>query len=164
MKEILFKKNEAEFLLKLISFNKKMKTPMIKTIERKLKNSLKDKIQTSSAKAKGRNLQYWVCERIANIFNVKFKQKNDDSLIQSRPMGQSGEDIILRGELRKQFPYSIECKCCENLSLASWIRQAKSNASEDRNWLLVVKKKTIGETIVIMTWETFEKTYKGINR
>ena len=77
-------------------------------------------------------------------------------------MGLNGKDIILRGHIAKEFPYDIECKCCEQLDISNWIKQAKSNSKG--NWLVVFKKKEIGEPIVLMDWDTFEKTYKGINK
>ena len=80
-------------------------------------------------------------------------------------MGQHGTDICLRGELYKKFPFDIECKSCESLSVPDWVRQARTNKKENRDWLVVFKKQTIGhEPLVIMEWETFERLFeKGKN-
>lgn len=115
-------------------------------------------IKVSSRKGKGRGLQYWVCKRIAKIFGIEFVQSDDTCLVHSREMGQHGTDICLRGELYDKFPFDIECKSCESLSILEWVRQARTNKKENREWLVVFKKQTIGhEPLVLMEWETFEK-------
>ena len=155
MKEILFKSYEVEIIKQALSYGCEEK--YAKKIISKLERAEK-KIKTSSAKGKGRGLQYWVCDRIAKMFGIEFIQSDDDCLIHSREMGQNGTDVILRGEIEKKFPFDIECKSCESLSIPEWIRQARANKKENRDWLLVFKKQTIGhEPLVVMEWETFEK-------
>ena len=157
MKEILFKPDEAEYVINLLEGES---SSTAKRIISKIKNAQK-KIKTSSAKGKGRALQYWVCERIANMFGIKFDQQDDSCPIHSREMGLNGVDVILRGELAKKFPYSIECKACEGLALPQWIRQARANQKNGQEYLLVVKKQSMGtEPIVIMDWTTFEKIFE----
>ena len=161
MKAINFEKEQIELLEELVASataSEKIK----KSILTKLKNAKKPPIKVSSRKAKGRELQYWVCCKIADIFHTEFHQQDDECLIHSREMGLNGKDVILRGHIAKEFPYDIECKCCEQLDIPNWIKQAKSNSKG--NWLVVFKKKEIGEPIVLMDWDTFEKTYKGINK
>jgi hypothetical protein len=178
MKEMLFTKDESKFIkdclqneidsLKMGFFGQdmeltKQRTKKEKECQRLIKKfeRAEKKIKVSSAKGKGRELQYWVCDRIAKMFGLEFIQSDDDCLIQSRPMGQHSVDIILRGELKKKFPFSIECKCQENLSLPEWIRQARENTLPNTYWMLVFKKQTIGhEPLVLMEWETFEKIIK----
>ena len=102
-----------------------------------------------------------VCERIASLFNIKFDQNDDDCPVHSREMGQHGTDVITRGKVKKLFPFSVECKCCENLQIPQWIEQARSNVEKNKSWLLVVKKKSIGQKpVVIMEWESFEELMK----
>jgi len=134
-----------------------------KDIQKLIKKVIRSEtpLKVSSRKGKGRNLQYFVCERIASLFNVKFDQNDDDCLVHSREMGQHGTDVITRGKVKKQFPFSVECKCQENLQIPQWIEQAKDNVEKDKSWLLIVKKKSIGQKpIVIMEWESFEKLMK----
>ena len=176
MKEMLFTKDESKFIreclhgeidsLKIGLYSQDMESTnqrakrekecerLIKKFERAEKT-----IKVSSRKGKGRGLQYWVCERIAKMFGIEFVQSDDNCSIHSREMGQHGTDIVLRGEVYKKFPFDIECKSCESLSIPDWIRQAKeNNKKEDRNWLVVFKKHTLGsEPFVIMGWECFEK-------
>lgn len=174
MKELLFTKEESRFIreclqgeidsLKMGFFGRDMeltnrRDKRKKECERlikKFENSEK-KIKTSSAKGKGRNLQYWVCEKIAGIFGIDFAQSDDTCLIHSREMGQHGTDICLRGELYKKFPFDVECKAQESLSIPVWVRQARANQKDGRNWLVVFRKQTIGgDPLVLMEWGTFE--------
>ena len=177
MKEMIFTKDESKFIqeclqneidsLKMGFYGQDMELTNARAKrEDECKRLIKKfqraehKIKTSSAKGKGRNLQYYICERIAKIFRVEFNQSNDNALIQSRPMGQHGVDIILRGRVARKFPFDIECKSCETLSIPEWVRQARTNKKEGHDWLLVFKKQTIGsEPLVIMEWEAFERLY-----
>lgn len=177
MKEMIFTKDESKFIqeclqneidsLKMGFYGQDMELTNARAKrEDECKRLIKKfqraehKIKTSSAKGKGRNLQYYICERIAKIFGVEFSQSNDNALIQSRPMGQHGVDIILRGKVARKFPFDIECKSCETLSIPEWVRQARANKKEGHDWLLVFKKQTIGsEPLVIMEWEAFERLY-----
>lgn len=158
MKEILFKHDEVEMIKEALSCHYLLGEG--KKIISKLERAEKT-IKVSSRKSKGRGLQYWVCDRIAKIFGIEFVQSDDDSLIQSRPMGQHSVDIILRGEIKKKFPFSIECKAQENLSLPEWIRQARENELPGTHWMLIFKKRTLGsKPIVCLDFETFLEFYK----
>jgi hypothetical protein len=68
-------------------------------------------VKTASAKAKGRKLQQWVVDKLVEILGF------DKEDLESRPMGSSGEDIIMGVQSRKQFPYSIECNNTKPLAL-----------------------------------------------
>jgi hypothetical protein len=119
------------------------------------------KIKVSSAKGKGRNLQYWVCERIADITGIPWVQSDDNCEIHSREIGLHGQDIVLRGEAAKKFPFSIECKSSEQLNLVETIAQASSNNIPGREWLIVHKRKAIPNPIVVMDWKTFEWIWRS---
>lgn len=173
MKEMIFTKDESEFIQDCLQYKiVGLRSSHLETIkqqkecERLIKKfqRAEKKIKVSSAKGKGRSLQYWVCERIAKIFNIEFEQSNDNCLIHSREMGLNGVDVILRGEIYKKFPFDIECKSCESLSIPEWVRQARQNNKEGRDWLVVFKKQTIGgEPLVVMDFSCFEKLFvKGL--
>ena len=119
------------------------------------------KIKVSSAKGKGRNLQYWVCERIADITGIAWVQSDDNCEIHSREMGQAGVDLVLRGKAAEKFPFSIECKSSEQLNLVDTVNQASKNNLPGRNWLIVHKRKAIPNPIVIMDWNTFEWIWRS---
>lgn len=127
-----------------------------KSLANKIRNSNK-RITVSSAKGKGRGLQQWVCSRISGIIGEEYKQSDDSCLIHSREMGQAGVDIILRGDALKKFPFSIECKSTESINVRQFIDQAKSNQREGTDWMVVCRTKSIPETIVMISWDVFEK-------
>jgi len=117
-------------------------------------------MKTSSCKAKGRNFQYWVANKIAELLGVNFNQQDDLCPIHSREMGQSGTDVYIRNkELKEQFPYAIECKNTETVSLYKYIEQAKSNTESGEQWLLFHKKNR-SKPIVIMDAEYFFRLLK----
>jgi len=174
MKEMLFTKDESKFIKDCLQYKiQGLRSSHLQTIkqQKECKRLIKKferaekTIKVSSRKGKGRGLQYWVCDRIAKIFGLEFVQSDDNCLVHSREMGQKGVDIVLRGEVYKNFPFDIECKSCESLSIPDWVRQARANKKENRDWLVVFKKQTIGhEPLVLMDWETFERLFeKGKN-
>lgn len=159
MKEILFKPDEVEMIKTALSCHYSCEEKYAKKIISKLEYAEKT-IKVSSRKGKGRSLQYWVCEKIAKMFEINFVQSDDTCLVHSREMGQHGTDIVLRGEMYNKFPFDIECKNCESLSIPEWVRQARANKKDGREWLVVFKKQTMGtEPLVIMEWGTFEKLF-----
>ena len=107
---------------------------------------VKKRIQTSSAKAKGRSLQQWACQQISDLLNIPWGK---DELIASREASQTGTDVRLVGEAKEKFPFSVECKYQEAWSLPAWINQARENQAEETDWLLIVRKNRF-EPIVVM--------------
>lgn len=110
-------------------------------------------MKTSSAKAKGRRLQQEVRDALIQIS----KLHPDD--IRSTPMGSSGEDIMLSRAARAIFPWSIECKNVEKLSIWSAIEQARENCKPD-NVPMVVFTKNHEDTQVAIPFDYFIKLYE----
>jgi len=79
-------------------------------------------MRVSSAKSKGRRHQQDVCKKLLEVGNGL---EPDD--IRSASMGAYGEDILFSPAARRQFPFSIECKNVEKLSVWAAIDQARSN-------------------------------------
>jgi len=117
-------------------------------------------IKVSSAKAKGRRLQQKVCTDISALIKIPYDSRVD-GLIASRGMGQPGIDVMLLGEARTKFPFSIECKACESLDLLGAITQAKNNLAPGTDWMVVTDRKTFEEPVVVMSWEVFLKVMAG---
>jgi hypothetical protein len=88
-----------------------------------------------SAKNKGKRLQNKVRDLILEKFNSKLEP--DD--VRSITMGDSGEDILLSPAARRLFPFSVECKSQEKLSIWSSLEQAEDN-SGDHIPLLIFKR------------------------
>lgn len=96
-------------------------------------------ISIKSRKQKGRKLQQWVCQKVSDFLDIEWGYE-DDKLIQPRILGCRGTDVILRGEAKLRFPFSIETKRTERISIPEGIRQAKKNQSSDTNYLLVIEQ------------------------
>lgn len=111
----------------------------------------KQRITVASAKAKGRNLQKLVCERISDVTGLPWGK---DAPIESRPMGQMGVDVRLDREALKAFPFSVECKFQESWSVPAWIKQAKENQIPNTDWILVAKR-SHEDPVVIIAIDTF---------
>ena len=102
-------------------------------------------MKTQSAKAKGRRLQQKVAKLLNDLLGLDTK---------SLPMGSQGVDIIILGEDKKKFPYSIECKNQEKLNIWNAWNQAKNNTEENTKPLLVIKRNR-SDTLVVMKLEDF---------
>lgn len=115
---------------------------------------MKKRISISSAKAKGRDLQHWTCQKIAELTGCEWGASGEDKPIESRPMGQHGCDVRMESHVRALFPFSVECKRQESWSVPAWVEQAKKNRMDDTDWLLVIKR-SHKEPIIVMDAERF---------
>ena len=113
-------------------------------------------MKIKSAKAKGRNLQNLVRDKLRSIFVGK-KLEDDD--IKSQTMGMSGEDIVLTPAAKKQIPYSFECKNTERLNLWKSLEQCESNC-EDRDPVLVIKRNR-SEVYAVVKFDNFLNLIEG---
>ncbi len=109
-------------------------------------------MKTSSAKAKGRNLQKWVVEQL-----VEHLGANPED-IESRPMGSSGEDVIMGVQTREFFPYSVECKNQEKVNIWSAYEQSEANCGKYEP--IVVFKKNRKKPLVCVDAEYFIKLHE----
>lgn len=116
----------------------------------------KKRISVQSAKAKGRNLQKWVCQQISELTGYDWGSSGDDCPIESRPMGQSGTDIRMESQVRELFPFSVECKRRETWSVPAWIKQAMENQMQGTDWLLVLRRSRT-KPVVVMDAKAFFK-------
>lgn len=128
-------------------------------IYKKLERALKP-ITVSSRKNKGRELQKYVCCKLAEILKIDYRQDDDNCEIHSREMGQSGTDIVLRGTAREIIKFDIECKNVEKLKLYEAIDQSRLNTQKGRDWL-VVHKKNHNKPIAILDFEVFVNLLEG---
>lgn len=111
-------------------------------------------MRTSSAKAKGRRHQQYVCKR---LIEVGEGLEPDD--IRSASMGAPGEDVLFSPAARRQFPFSIECKNVEKLSIWAAIDQARSNCP-DGACPMVVFTRNHEEPQVSMSFDKFLEIYE----
>ena len=90
-----------------------------------------------SAKNKGKRLQNKVRDLIIEKFNIL---ESDD--VRSITMGDSGEDILLSPAARKLFPFSVECKNQEKLSIWSALEQAEENSGNHSPLVIFKRNRT----------------------
>jgi len=121
-----------------------MKRTSLKPTQKKVKHS----------KAKGRNLQNFVAEKISKLLDLPW---GPDELISSRRMGQRGMDVVLRGEAAKKFPYSIECASGQTINWLEKMRQVKKGQKKGTDWLLFLKRKEFKSPVVMMDSNLFFK-------
>jgi hypothetical protein len=107
---------------------------------------------TSSRKAKGRNLQKIVRETFRDI-GQQFGLVDGD--IESRGMGQNGEDVIFSPAAQRVFgKLAIECKNHEALNVVGTFWQHAPKYFPDSTPLLVTKKNRT-EPLVTLRLEDF---------
>lgn len=110
-------------------------------------------MKTSSAKAKGRNLQKWVRDELLTLAD---NLSSDD--IRSTSMGASGVDIQLSQAGKIIWPFAIECKNLNRVAAYQWYDQAKSNAGKEIP--IVVAKQNHSDPIVICDAKWFFEAFK----
>lgn len=101
-----------------------------------------------SAKAKGKRAQNEVVEAILKVFP---ELEPDD--VRSTTMGDHGEDVKLSPAARKLFPFSIEVKNQEKLSIWSCLEQAEANAKQHKP--LLIFKRNRSKTYCCLSIEDF---------
>ena len=119
-------------------------------------------MKIKSAKAKGRNLQNLVRDKLRSIFVdlwTKMPRLEYDD-IKSQTMGMGGEDIVLSPIAKKLIPYSFECKNTERLNLWKSLEQCEDN-SEDRTPILIIKKNR-SKVYAVIEFNNFTQMIKEI--
>jgi|TARA_R100000781_G_scaffold99644_1_gene63241 hypothetical protein len=109
-------------------------------------------MKTQSAKAKGRNLQKWVVNKLIETFDIHPED------IKSCSMGAGGEDVVMARAAREKFPFSVECKNVEKLNVWDAYEQAKANSSGYEP--IVVMKKNHKKPLVVLDAEHFIEIIK----
>jgi hypothetical protein len=105
-----------------------------------------------SRKAKGRILQNRISEDILGVFPSL--SSND---VKPAIMGESGIDIKLSAAARIVFPFGIETKNQENLSIWSCLEQCKINAHNEKLIPLLIFKRNRSDIYVAIRWDDFLK-------
>lgn len=113
-------------------------------------------MKTQSAKAKGRNLQKWVVNKLIETFEIHPED------IKSCSMGAGGEDVVMARAAREKFPFSVECKNVERLNVWEAYDQAKANCNGYEP--LVIMKKNHKKPLVVLDAEHFIELIKGLDK
>ena len=112
----------------------------------------KKTISVAARKAKGRRLQNYVAEKLSKLLGIPFEKDGD---IDVRLMGDSGCDVILRGDAKGFHFDGIECKNQERLQI--W--QALEQAAEYGKRPLLFFKRNRSKVYVVMEEDDFYKLY-----
>jgi len=108
-------------------------------------------ISVSSRKSKARKLQQWVRDKIKEALNLPAED------VSSRSMGAQGTDILLSDRASRVFPFAVECKSQQNLSIWSAWGQAATNVSKSLPFPLLVVKRNNMTPLVILDADLFFK-------
>lgn len=111
-------------------------------------------IKPRSRKNKGARFQKYVAQKLSDLLGVPLEKDGD---LDTRLMGDSGSDIILRGEAKKFYFDGIECKNQERLQI--W--QALEQAAEYGKRPLLFFKRNHSKTYVVMEDKDFYKLYNA---
>ena len=110
-----------------------------------------------SRKSKGRGFQQSLREDLITHLDI-----NPDDIL-STAMGQGGCDLYLSPAARSAFPFGVEAKRCETISLPAWWRQCESNASKVGLIPLLVFKRNREEPLAVLRWEDLLALIKSIS-
>lgn len=99
-----------------------------------------------SRKSKGRVFQQQLREDLITHLDIT----PDDIL--STAMGQGGCDLYLSPAARSIFPFGVEAKRAEALSIPAWWKQCENNASKVGLIPLLVFKRNREEPLAVLRW------------
>jgi len=101
---------------------------------------------SQSRKSKGKGFQNSLREDLITHLGIS----PDDIL--STAMGQGGCDLYLSPAARERFPFGVEAKRCESISLPAWWKQCEANASKVGLIPLLVFKRNREEPLAVLRW------------
>lgn len=105
-------------------------------------------MKTSSAKQKGRKLQQLIAKRIQEVFDLQ----PDD--VRSTPMGCSGSDVMMSPLAKSKFPFDVEAKNQEKVSIWKAYEQSAVRSEKGLTPLLVIKRNRT-KPLVVLDFEDF---------
>lgn len=101
-------------------------------------------MKTSSAKNKGRRFQQHVRDKIYETF-----PELEEGDVRSTSMGAGGMDLQLSPAAKRVFPFSVECKNKESLSVWAEFKQAESNCEVGTKPLLAFTRNRTDEYVML---------------
>jgi len=110
----------------------------------------------ASRKAKGRRFQQAVRQDLIDCLGI------DPGDILSTAMGQAGCDLYLSPAGRERFPFGVECKAQETISLPAWWRQCTANAEKEGLTPLLLVKQSRKEPLAVLQWSDLIRLIREI--
>jgi hypothetical protein len=108
-------------------------------------------MKARSAKNKGKRLQ----NTVRNLLVEKYSKVLEPGDFKSTTMGESGIDVQLSPAARKLFPWGIECKNQEALSIWKCLKQAETAADDEGLKPLLVFKRNKSKTYAVLELQDF---------
>ena len=99
-----------------------------------------------SRKSKGRVFQQQLREDLITHLGI-----NPDDIL-STAMGQGGCDLYLSPAAREKFPFGVEAKRQERISLPEWWEQCVRNAEKEGLTPLLLMKQNRREALAVLRW------------
>ena len=110
----------------------------------------------ASRKAKGRRFQQAVRQDLIDCLGI------DPGDILSTAMGQAGCDLYLSPAARERFPFGVECKAQETISLPAWWAQCTANAEKEGLTPLLLVKQSRKEPLAVLRWSDLIRLIREI--
>lgn len=110
-------------------------------------------MKTSSAKAKGRNLQKWAAARL-----LEYAPELEGDDVKSTSMGASGEDVMLSPAARRIYPWQIECKSYARIAVYDFYNQACSHGTYEP---VVFMKQNGCKPLVVVDADYFVRNFRN---
>ncbi|OPY54672.1 MAG: hypothetical protein A4E48_00251 [Methanosaeta sp. PtaU1.Bin060] len=102
-----------------------------------------------SCKAKGRRLQNALAADLQKMLGLA------EADVKPSVMGEQGMDLKLSSAARSRFPFAVEAKNCEALSIWRSLEQAEKNAKAEGLKPLLAFKRNGSKIYVAMAWNDF---------
>lgn len=110
-------------------------------------------MKTSSAKAKGRNLQKWAAEKL-----LTYAPELEPGDVKSTSMGASGEDVMLSPAARRIYPWQLECKSYARIAVYDFYNQACSHGTHEP---IVFIKQNGCKPLVVVDADYFVRSFRN---
>jgi hypothetical protein len=110
-------------------------------------------MKTSSAKAKGRNLQKWAAEKL-----LKYAPELEPGDVKSTSMGAGGEDVMLSPAARRIYPWQLECKSYARIAVYDFYNQACSHGTHEP---IVFIKQNGCKPLVVVDADYFVRSFRN---
>ena len=108
-------------------------------------------MKSRSAKNKGKRLQ----NTVRNLLVEKYSKVLEPGDFKSTTMGESGIDVPLSPAARKLFPWGIECKNQEAISIWKCLKQAETAADDEDLKPILVFKRNKSKTYAVLELQDF---------
>ncbi|MFA7087521.1 MAG: hypothetical protein WC145_12710 [Aliarcobacter sp.] len=95
------------------------------------------------------------CPHAAGSRSCRASQWCDEGDILSTAMGQGGCDLYLSPAARERFPFGVECKRTEKLSIPAWWKQCSANAKVEKLNPMLIYRRSHEEALLVMRWDDF---------